>query len=106
MPAIEMVTFKTTDNTPEQEFLAASEELQQWATDQAGFQKRWLVRKDNGDWTDIVLWQDKQSALDAAEKFMGSPLTSKFMSFVVPESVVMEHTEVISPAAVLNKILA
>ncbi|OZG74680.1 hypothetical protein BTA51_06770 [Hahella sp. CCB-MM4] len=92
---VEMVQFKLLAGTTEQDFLKANEGIQQFVKQQPGFLYRSLCRKaGDEEWTDIIYWQDQETAAAADKAFMVSPLTKAALSCIDPASVNMQHLPV------------
>ena len=69
-PVIEWAPFRLAAGVTEEELLEAAERLQRELVDgQPGFVRLELLRAADGEWVDLVLWEDEASAravMDAA----------------------------------------
>lgn len=72
---VEMAPFRVVPGVTEQQVLEASKALQQdFLNRQQGFIKRELLKgKNEGEWLDIVHWQNDTSAQEAMQHAMNSP---------------------------------
>lgn len=90
-PTLEQVTFRIQEGISDADFLTASENIGVWVKKQPGFSYRTLVRKSDGQWSDLVYWSSEEAAKSASEKFMQAEELKEFMTMIKPESVKMEH---------------
>ncbi|MGQ0612048.1 MAG: hypothetical protein ACT4N9_13185 [Paracoccaceae bacterium] len=58
-----------------------------------GFVRRMLT-EDQGQWADLVEWQDRAAALAAADAVMPSPEFAPFLAMIEPASVSMDHHDI------------
>lgn len=63
---LEVVRFQTDETVSEQEFVRLFESTRALISAQPGFLARQLIRADDGAWTDLVLWCNRQQAEQAA----------------------------------------
>jgi hypothetical protein len=90
---VEVVVFKLADHANEAAFLAEfAQPLQALLPQFAGFQKRQLLKSEQGYWVDMVWWESMEQATAAAETFQQHSLAQHFGQFVVPDSVLVLHT--------------
>jgi hypothetical protein len=93
--AVELVIFKTNAGFSDTDLVAAVNESNKFLKRCPGFIHRQLSKTAEGQWADVVQWQDMDSAKKAAEGFMGAPECSGFMQMLDPQSIQMFH---LSPA--------
>lgn len=93
MQTLELVTFRTTEIEPER-FVAANAEVNNWLRRQPGFVTRHLAAKDDGSWLDVVLWTDREAAMQAAAKLMEEIGKCTAMTAIDPQSIAMSHAAV------------
>ena len=93
---LEQIQFRLKENVLESDFILASDQINQWVQQQAGFIYRSLAKSTDGLWTDIYYWNDMESA-DAANKvFPTVPECQALMSAILEESVIMQHLDIVS----------
>ena len=70
---IEWAPFRLAEGVREDDLLAASEALQRdFLERQPGFVRRELLRGTDGQWVDLVVWRDEQSARAVLEAISSS----------------------------------
>ena len=88
---VELVHFKLAQGVDEVAFLAEAEKVQkEFLEKQPGFKSREIF-KGEGEWVDIVHWENEENANKAAESFESNPECSPFIKMVDPESVKSTH---------------
>jgi hypothetical protein len=87
-PVIEWAPFRLADGVTEHELLVASETLQRdFVERQPGFIRRELLRGPDGDWVDLVHWEDEAAAQAVFSAAMESPVCAEyFRLMVMPET--------------------
>jgi len=87
---MELVTFKVFDDA-EPGFIAANARVNDWLKQQPGFVARHLARKSDGSWVDVVLWESRADAEDAARRMPAEMGESEAMRAIDPATVDMSH---------------
>ena len=88
---IEITTFQLNEGVEEVSFLQSVEKMQsEFLSRQKGFMSRSLTKSQDNIWRDIVLWTDKKSMEETAEKAMKSKAAAPFMGFIDFNSMKME----------------
>lgn len=81
---IEWAPFRLADGVTEQELMAASETLQrEFVARQRGFIRRELLRGPDGQWADLVHWEDQRAAHDVFAAAMESPVCAEYFKLMV-----------------------
>ncbi|MHA7581067.1 hypothetical protein ACX12E_11745 [Paenibacillus vandeheii] len=90
---LELVMFRLKEGTDPVQFVTAAEELEQCLVRQIpGFVRRSLLcTKDGVSWTDLIYWQDMQSAAAALKLLPSTMEFREFTSMVDPNDMVMRH---------------
>ncbi|WP_299075748.1 hypothetical protein [uncultured Ruegeria sp.] len=91
----EIVTFKLANGTTSEEFVKLSQASEEFVRSAPGFMHRQLSLGEEGQWTDYVIWQDMQSAKDAAAQFPEQNFASALMATMQPDSVQVRHEHVL-----------
>lgn len=90
---LEIARFKVTEGA---DVAAAARAIDPWLAGQPGFVSRALAGPDDdGTYTDVVRWLDRQSAMAAMAAAEQSPEAARFMAIVDPTSVSMSHVELV-----------
>ncbi len=80
---VEIAPFTVADGVTDERLIAASEELQsEFLAQQNGFIRRELLRGNDGEWMDLVVWQDRTSAKAAIERAAESPVCFRFFELM------------------------
>lgn len=93
MSVFEIVEFSLKPGVTAEAFLATVPATEAFCRAAPGFRQRWLTEGDDGRWTDIVEWADREAAKNAAAAFMSDPQIAPFGAAIDGPSVVMRHTE-------------
>jgi hypothetical protein len=89
-PVIEVVTLKLKPGVSAADFKPVDRAVEnEYVSKQAGFLSRESAPGKDDAWLVIVHWRSVADADAAMNRFSTAPATSKFMSMVIPESVVM-----------------
>lgn len=90
---LELVMFRLKEGTDTVQFITAAEELEQCLVRQIpGFVRRSLLCTEDGvSWTDLIYWQDMQSAAAALKLLPSTMEFREFTSMVAPNDMVMRH---------------
>ncbi len=90
---VEVTTFQLRAGVEAQDFEAAARAMQKgFLALQTGFLKRTLTVSQDGTWTDIVYWEDQESAEKAMQMAEQSELVMPFMEKIDFNSVKMNLT--------------
>jgi hypothetical protein len=89
-PVIEVVTLKLKPGVSTADFKPVDKAVEnEYVSKQPGFVSRESAPGKAGTWLVIVHWRSVADADAAMNSFSTAPATSKFMSMIVPESIVM-----------------
>ncbi|MBL1421740.1 MAG: hypothetical protein COC24_014620 [Alphaproteobacteria bacterium] len=88
---IEIVEFKLVEGADLEKFIAANELVAGAISALDGFIDRALAQDDDGQWVDIVRWQDMACAKTAAAQVMQIEGFGALMKFFDTDSVKMKH---------------
>jgi len=81
---IEWAPFRLADGVTDEALLAASETLQRdFLAGQPGFVRRELLRGTDGQWVDLVHWENEASASAAFNAAMESPNCAEYFKLLV-----------------------
>jgi len=94
-PVAEIVTFHLNEGVDEAAFLTAAAATESFLRASGHVLSRSLSRDETGQWTDYILWTNKDIAMETAEKAMKSPDFAPFMSMISPEGTSMRHAAVL-----------
>ena len=83
-PVVEWAPFRVVDGVTEQALLAASDSLQrEFLARQRGFVRRELLRGADGEWVDLVHWEDEAAAHAVFAAAMESPVCAEYFKLMV-----------------------
>jgi hypothetical protein len=83
-PVVEWAPFRLLDGVTEQALLEASETLQRdFLARQRGFVRRELLRGADGQWVDLVHWEDDAAAQTVFATAMESPVCAEYFKLMV-----------------------
>lgn len=89
-PVIEVVTLKLNDGVTAAQFDAVDREVQTtYMVKQPGFLARESAPGSKHDWVVIVHWRSLADAEASMQSFSTAPAAARFMSMIVPDSMVM-----------------
>ena len=88
---IEVVLFKSKPEISAEELTKAAASVESFAQTQAGYLKRELGVNEDGLWMDIVYWTDLESAHEAAQAAMESPICQPFFGMIDEAQMTMHH---------------
>jgi hypothetical protein len=95
MPTLELVTFRLNPGTDRAAFLAAARRTEAALRRHPGCLARMLAEGDDGSWTDIVTWENRETALSAAKAIMADPDFAPFGAMIDGPTVVMSHSALV-----------
>ena len=90
---VEIVLFKLNAETDEAAFLQAAEAVTPALRAMTGFIDRALLKDENGHWLDIMHWQNREAAVQAAEIFPTLECAKPFGAMLDWSSVTMLHLQ-------------
>ncbi|MAC45675.1 hypothetical protein [Oceanospirillum beijerinckii] len=94
---VEIVSFKLNPGVEKNAFLESNIAVEEFVKTLPGILYRSLCcNEETGEWSDIVYWQTMADAKHAQQAFMQSECCGKLMQLIDPESVSMQHTEVLA----------
>ena len=89
---VELVVFKTKENTDYAEFMDAVSETDEFIQKCDGFVLRELnYSEETSEWVDIVYWESMEQAKTAGQQFMEHPKCTSFMKLIDPNHMKMWH---------------
>lgn len=95
---VEQVEYRLNKAVSEVDFIALNKKVSEWAMQQPGFLYRSLTKSSDDKWIDIVYWEDMDTAQKAADAFHSTTDCQEIMQYIVEESVVMKHFDVMLEA--------
>lgn len=90
----EVVSYKLNSDATVEQAVEANKQSLAFAEDQSGFIKRTVVANDNGQWMDIVEWDDMASAEAASANFMADERNHALLAVIDQKSLNMQHLDV------------
>jgi len=88
---IELVLFKVKEGISEQQLLSTSDEINKgFLSLQKGFLSRKLAKNED-NWTDIVLWETMEDALNAMKAAEHSSVSMPFFQCIEESSCELQH---------------
>ncbi len=88
---IELVRFRLQQGQTAADWLKANEKINDWMKAQPGFRFRSLSETDDGEWLDLVYWENAEAANAAGQRFEAE-MMSVCASLVAPDSVVVSRS--------------
>jgi hypothetical protein len=83
LSVIELLTFRLTEGTGDEPFLAADRRVQtEFAYHQPGLLRRTTGRGANGEWIVVDLWQSAADADASDERWASDPAAAVFMALI------------------------
>jgi hypothetical protein len=83
MGFVEIVRLRPANGVSEAEFLAASDRFEEaYMKKRHGFQKRTLLRGENGEWAVIVNWESAEDAQASMDAFPNDPASAPFNAVI------------------------
>jgi hypothetical protein len=80
---IEWAPFTLAEGVEESSLLAASDDLQDgFLAKQKGFVRRELLKGPNGQWVDLVVWEDRDAAKEAVRNAAESPACFRYFQLM------------------------
>lgn len=89
---IELVRFRLQQGKTSTDWLKANEKINDWIKQQPGFRFRSLSETDDGEWIDMVYWENLESAKTAGAKF-GEEVGPHCEPLIDMTSVVVSHSK-------------
>ena len=89
---IELVRFRLQQGKTSADWLKANEKINEFMKAQPGFRFRSLSETDDGEWLDLVYWENLEAANAASEKF-GAEMMSVCEPLVAHDSVVISRSK-------------
>ncbi len=90
---IELVVFKTKPSFTKEQVIEAAEALNPIVTKFNGYLGRTLSVAEDGTWSDIVYWTDKESAEFSVKEVMKSETCQTFFAMIDEKSMQFMHME-------------
>lgn len=88
---IELVRFRLQPGLTSADWLKANEKINDWMKAQPGFRFRSVSETDDGEWWDLVYWDNLEAAEAAGQKF-GAEMMPVCAPLVAPDSVVISRS--------------
>ena len=83
---VEWAPFRALPGVPDAAILEGSDALQRdFLAHRRGFVRRELLRRPDGEWVDVVYWEDQASADEAMKAAADSPVCAMYFHMMVPE---------------------
>lgn len=89
---IELVRFRLQEGKTAADWLKANKKIDEFMQAQPGFRFRSLSETDDGEWWDLVYWENPDAANAASEKF-GAEMMSVCEPLVAPGSVTISRSK-------------
>lgn len=89
---IELVRFRLQAGKTSADWLKANEKINDWIKVQPGFRFRSLSETDDGEWIDMVYWENLESAKTAGAKF-GDEMGANCEPLIDMKSVIVSHSK-------------
>ncbi len=93
---IEVVTFRAKPTFSQEEVAMSLANLTHVVEGFDGFIRRQLSKHDDGTWMDLVYWESKTHALQAAAQVMKMPEAAEAFKVIDESTVQMNHFETVS----------
>lgn len=90
----EVVRFRIKQSVDDAAFISMTRATEGLVRAQPGFLARYLVRADDGVWTDFVIWENAACARAAASAVMQAAEFAPFMAAIDVSSIEMSHQPV------------
>ncbi len=91
---VEMVSFKPQKNVTDEQLMEAMRATNPIVKNFEGFISRTTSINEKGEFLDIVYWESKEQALQAAQKVQNIPEVMKNFALIDPNSITMEHFDI------------
>ena len=91
---VEVVTFRPMGNISQDSLKEAMASCNAIIKKLDGFISRTTSISETGEFTDVVLWETKAKALQAAEEAMKIPEIARNLALIDPKSIQMNHSEI------------
>jgi hypothetical protein len=96
MSVVEIVRLRPARGVTEAEFLAASERFEQeYMRKRRGFQKRTLLRGEDGEWAVLVDWATAKDAEASMDAFPNDPAAAPFNAVLDPATFEMKRLTIV-----------
>ena len=95
---VELVRFRSRPDVDAEEVVSKSAAADGVLSTMSGFVSRYLTQSADGEWTDIVLWSDMESASSAAEQVLKDAICLEFFSLIDQDTIDMQHLRISSSA--------
>ena len=92
---IEYVTFETKADVSGVVVERALQQTDPVLNDINGFIQRYIVRKDDGQWVEVVFWRDQASAEEGLQLFLKDPRSQALLELIREDSVDISYSEII-----------
>lgn len=89
---IELVRFRLQQGKTSEEWLQVNEKINEWVARQPGFRFHSVSETDDGEWIDMVYWENPEAAKAAGEKFC-EEMTAACEPLIDMTSVVVSHSK-------------
>ena len=93
-PVLEIVSFRLVDGSDEAAFLSAARGTEDMLRQRGSLKRRYLVKSEDGRWTDVIEWTSMEEALAAAEDVMSEPDFAPFGAMIDGATVDMRHATI------------
>lgn len=89
---IELVRFRLKKDKTAADWLKANEKINDWIKLQPGFRFRSLSETEDGEWLDVVYWENLEAAQTAGTKF-GEEMGPNCEPLIDMTSVIVSHSK-------------
>ncbi len=91
---VEVVTFRPIESVSNASLKEAMEATNTIVQNMDGFIARTTSIDENGEFIDVVYWENKWKALKAAQNIMQIPEVAKNFALIDPKSIAVKHYEI------------
>lgn len=92
----EVVSYELNSDATVEQAVEANKQSLAFAEEQPGFIKRSVVANDNGQWMDIVEWDNVAAAKAASAKFMADERNHALLAVIEQKTLKMQNLDVMA----------
>lgn len=90
----EVVSYELNSDATVEQAVEANKQSLAFAEEQPGFIKRSVIANDNGQWMDIVEWDNVEAVEAASAKFMDDTRNHALLAVIDQKTLEMQHLDV------------
>lgn len=90
----EIVSYELNSDATLEQAVEANKQSLAFAEEQPGFIKRSVIANDNGQWMDIVEWDNVEAVEAASAKFMDDKRNHALLAVIDQKTLKMQHLDV------------